>query len=111
MTSVTRSLRPTFAPNLTWVHLGTTTRHYRGFTKKGISHFEVAFLKNKYQISNPVLLVKSGLILGTVVVLSLLYPLHHIETAWLACVGALGLMVIATPHEVQHVFQHIEVYY
>lgn len=37
-----------------------------------------------------------------------LHPVHHVDTSWVACTGAIALMVIATPHELHHVFESVE---
>ena len=70
--------------------------------------FDIEALKKQYPISDPVLLAKSGVILSAVLLLFFLHPVHHVDTSWVACVGAVGLMVIATPHELHHVFESVE---
>ena len=70
--------------------------------------FDIEQLKLKYKISDPVLLAKSGVILSTVLLLFFMHPLHHIDTSWVACVGAVALMTVATPHELHHVFESVE---
>jgi Na+/H+ antiporter NhaD/arsenite permease-like protein len=70
--------------------------------------FDIAMLRKKYPITDPVLLAKSGVILGSVLVMFFLHPLHHIDTAWVACMGAVALMTIATPHELHQVFESVE---
>jgi len=70
--------------------------------------FDMEALKKQYPITDPVLLAKSGIILSAVLLLFFLHPVHHVDTSWVACVGAVGLMVIATPHELHHVFESVE---
>ena len=62
--------------------------------------FDIESLKKKYPITDKVLLAKSGIILTTVLLLFFLHPVHHVDTSWVACVGAVALMIVASPHEV-----------
>ena len=91
-----------------WPILAFLKWFYRDFLAQPMANFNIAELRKKYEIHNPVLLAKSGLILGAVLVLFFLHPVHHVDTSWVACVGALGLMIVATPHELHHVFTHVE---
>ena len=59
-------------------------------------------LRRRYEISNPVLLVKAGCVLGNVLLLFFLHPLHHVDTSWIACIGAISLLIVASPHELHH---------
>ena len=70
--------------------------------------FDMELLKKKYRIVDSVLLAKSGVILGTVLLLFFLHPVHHVDTSWVACIGAVALMVVAIPHELHHVFESVE---
>ena len=82
--------------------------HYREYLSQSIAPFEIQELKDKYAIRNPVLLAKSCIVLGATLLLFFLHPLHHIDHSWVACVAALGLLIIASPHELQHVLEHVE---
>ena len=82
--------------------------YYKDSFPKEPKVFDIEALKKKYPITDPVLLAKSGVILSAVLLMFFLHPLHHIDTAWVACVGAIALMTIATPHELHHVFESVE---
>lgn len=70
--------------------------------------FSIDLLKKQYPITNPLLLVQSGIIMFTVMLLFFLEPVHHISTSWIAILGAIGMMLIATPHDLHHVFETVE---
>ncbi|GMH88688.1 hypothetical protein TL16_g11228, partial [Triparma laevis f. inornata] len=70
--------------------------------------FDIEALKKQYPITDTVLLAKSSIILGAVLLMFFLHPVHHVDTSWVACTGAIALMVIATPHELHHVFESVE---
>ena len=82
--------------------------HYRDVLSISPKALDIPGLKLKYPIRSPVLLCKSGIVLGSVLLLFFTHPLHHVDTSWVACLGALALMIIASPHELHHVFAHVE---
>ena len=65
-------------------------------------------LLRKYTIRDKPLLAKSCIVTGTVVLLFFLHPLHHIDTAWIACVGGVVLLLVASPREMHSAMIHIE---
>jgi len=91
-----------------WPSIMFLKYYYKDFLNEPLKPFDIVELKKKYEISNPVLLSKAGVVLGAVLLLFFLHPLHHVDTAWVAVVGALGLMIVSTPHELHHVFTQVE---
>jgi len=65
-------------------------------------------LKNRYAITKPVLLCKSGTILFFVIVLFFLESVHHVKTSWVAVIGATCMMLVASPHELHNVMESVE---
>ncbi|KAK3239165.1 hypothetical protein CYMTET_50889 [Cymbomonas tetramitiformis] len=65
-------------------------------------------LKKDYRITNWPLLIRTGVVLGVVILGFLLHPLHHVNPAWIALLGAVGLIMITSPHELHHDFEAVE---
>ena len=61
-----------------------------------------------YPIRDRPLLLKSCIVVGTVVTLFFLHPLHHVDTAWIACAGGVLLLLVASPREMHSAMIHIE---
>jgi Na+/H+ antiporter NhaD/arsenite permease-like protein len=75
---------------------------------KGRKEVDIESLKRKYPITKPVLLAKSAIIVGFVILMFFLHPVHHKSAAWIAVIGAVGMMLVASPHELHHVMEMVE---
>ena len=62
----------------------------------------------QYPVTKPLLLLQSSIIMSFVMLLFFLEPIHHISTSWISILGAISLMLIATPHELHTVFESVE---
>ena len=54
------------------------------------------------------MLLRTGLVFGSVIILLFLHPVHHKDAAWVAVIGAIFIMVASTPHELHHTLIAIE---
>jgi len=83
--------------------------YYKAELQPGVKkEFDIEMLKKQYPITKPLLLLQSSIIMTFVMLLFFLEPVHHISTSWIAILGAIGLMLIATPHELHEVFESVE---
>ena len=73
-----------------------------------IRTFDSVLLRKQYPITNPNLLLESSIIMGSVILLFFLEPVHHVSTSWIAIIGAILMMLIATPHSLHSVFENVE---
>ena len=69
---------------------------------------DLSLLKRQYPITQPLALVKSGTIMATVILLFFLSTFHGLSSAWIAILGAVGMMIVASPHDLHAVFEHVE---
>jgi len=74
--------------------------------KREIENLDV--LASDYRITNYFLLFKSGIVFGTVLLLFFLSPIHRVEPAWIALVGAVVLLLLSTPHDLQETLEAVE---
>eukprot|EP00004_Rigifila_ramosa_P017746 TRINITY_DN434_c0_g1_i1.p1 TRINITY_DN434_c0_g1~~TRINITY_DN434_c0_g1_i1.p1 ORF type:complete len:618 (+),score=152.95 TRINITY_DN434_c0_g1_i1:606-2459(+) len=65
-------------------------------------------LKKRYPITDQPLLLKCTCVLVTVIFSFFLEPFHHIEAAWIAIIGAIAMLFLASRHQIQEVLIHIE---
>jgi len=77
-------------------------------TLKGSRSVSINQLKNEYTITDYPLLLRSGLVFGTVILLLFLHPAHHQDAAWIAVIGAVFIMVVSTPYEIHHTLVAVE---
>lgn len=68
---------------------------------------DVSVLMKQYPITQPMMLVKAGTIMATVLLLFFLSAIHGISTAWIAILGAIGMMIVASPHDLHGVFEKV----
>jgi Na+/H+ antiporter NhaD/arsenite permease-like protein len=69
---------------------------------------DISVLKRQYPITQPLMLVKNGTIMITVLILFFLSAVHRIATAWIAILGAIMMMIVASPRDLHSVFEHVE---
>ncbi|KAL1428840.1 hypothetical protein MTO96_002558 [Rhipicephalus appendiculatus] len=67
-------------------------------------------LSDKYKIRNPALLVKTGIVLGCVILLFFMqsFPNLHLSLGWIAVLGALLLLVLADLDDLESVMARVE---
>lgn len=68
-------------------------------------------LKKRYRITDYPLLIKSGIVLGTVILMFFLHtfvPGMHVGLGWIALMGAIWLMVLADIQELETVLHRVE---
>ena len=75
---------------------------------RGRKAVDLQSLRERYPIKNPRLLMKVGLIIGTVVLLFFLHPVHEVDTAWIALAGAVGVLLACAPHDLHESLVHVE---
>lgn len=78
-------------------------------TEEGF-HQNLQLLSDKYKIRNRSLLVKTGIVLGCVIVLFFMqsFPNLHLSLGWIAVLGALMLMVLADLDDLESVMARVE---
>ncbi|GMH87910.1 hypothetical protein TrVE_jg6842 [Triparma verrucosa] len=82
---------------------------YKADLQPGVKkNFDIEMLKKQYPVTKPLLLLQSSIIMSFVMLLFFLEPIHHISTSWISILGAISLMLIATPHELHTVFESVE---
>jgi len=65
-------------------------------------------LEREYRITDMPLFIKVCVVLGTVIIVFFMEQITHIEPAWIAMSGAAILLMIASPHEVEHFLEKVE---
>lgn len=60
-------------------------------------------------IKDPVLLAKTGSVMAAVILAFLLHSVHEVKPAWIAVLGAIMLLVMASPKDVHHPLEHVEI--
>ncbi|GMI48673.1 hypothetical protein TrCOL_g12489 [Triparma columacea] len=73
-----------------------------------VRSFDAKMLRKQYPITNPNLLLETGIIMLAIMLLFFLEPVHHISTSWIAIYGAVGMMLVASPHDLHSVFENVE---
>ena len=61
------------------------------------------------KIKDPVLLAKTGSVMFAVILSFLLHSVHEVKPAWIAILGAILLLVIASPSDVHHPLESVEI--
>jgi Na+/H+ antiporter NhaD/arsenite permease-like protein len=74
----------------------------------GSCRINAAKLERKYPITNQPLLMRTGTVFITVILLLFMHPVHHKDAAWIAIVGAIFMLVISNPHELHHTLAAVE---
>ena len=64
--------------------------------------------KEKTKIKDPVLFRNCMIVLGMVLLGFLLHPVHHVNPAWVAILGAVVLLVFSSPHDIEHSLESVE---
>ena len=85
-------------------------RYYYGSAVVGpLRDFEEALkLSEDFKIRDYVLLGQSLIAVAAVLIGLLLHPVHHNDPAWIACLGAIFLCVVASPHDIHDVLHMVE---
>jgi len=83
-------------------------RFIYGEKLQGSRTVNVAKLSKKYPITNQPLLLRTGIVFGTIILLLFMHPVHHKDAAWMAIVGAVFMLVISNPHELHHTLASVE---
>ncbi|XP_077518615.1 P protein-like isoform X2 [Amblyomma americanum] len=78
-------------------------------TEEGFHH-NLQLLSDKYKIRNRSLLLKTGIVLGCVILLFFLqsFPNLHLSLGWIAVLGALLLLVLADLDDLESVMARVE---
>lgn len=54
------------------------------------------------------LLIQTGIVLGAAILAFLLHPLHHVNVAWIAILGAVTLMLVSSPRHIHKDLEAVE---
>ena len=65
-------------------------------------------LRDQFRITNWHLFMQCMIVLGFVVLGFLLHPLHHIDPAWIALIGATLLLLVSTPSDIDGALEAVE---
>jgi len=83
--------------------------HYGSAVVGPLRDFEQALkLAENFKIHDYVLLGQSLIAVSAVLIGLLLHPVHHNDPAWIACMGAIFLCVVASPHDLHDVLHMVE---
>eukprot|EP00183_Erythrolobus_madagascarensis_P004560 CAMPEP_0185856496 /NCGR_PEP_ID=MMETSP1354-20130828/29027_1 /TAXON_ID=708628 /ORGANISM="Erythrolobus madagascarensis, Strain CCMP3276" /LENGTH=774 /DNA_ID=CAMNT_0028558747 /DNA_START=241 /DNA_END=2565 /DNA_ORIENTATION=- len=88
--------------------LGFLRWWYRKELVKETGFVDVEELKHEYRIRKKLLLIRAGIVFGCVVVLFFTEPVHHVQAPWIALLGAVVLMLLSEPHDLQHTLESVE---
>ena len=69
---------------------------------------DVEELESKYGVKDAKMLKASGTILGLVIIGFFLNPILHIPVSWVALVGAVLMLLITNPHELEEPLEKVE---
>ena len=75
---------------------------------RGSVDIDLALLQERYKIRNKPLLFKAFVITASCVVLFFLHPFHHLDTAWIATLCCVLVLVVASPREIHHAMTKVE---
>eukprot|EP00122_Pirum_gemmata_P007472 Pgem_evm1s6859 len=65
-------------------------------------------VEREYRIKNVGLLIRVGIIFTGVMVLFFTEPIHHVDVAWVALIGAVLMLVVATPKDAERALESVE---
>lgn len=61
------------------------------------------------KIKDKVLLAKTGAVMTAVILAFLLHSVHEVKPAWIATLGAILLLIMASPADVHHPLESVEI--
>lgn len=82
---------------------------FRGSLSGPLDKYQkVLNLKTEYKITDPHLLMQTGIVLGVVILAFLLHPVHHVNVAWISILGAVMLMLLSSPTSIHKDLEVVE---
>jgi len=69
---------------------------------------DVEKLKEQYPIREPKLLIRSGVVLSACIFMFFLHPVTHLDPAYIACFGAVLLLLMSEHHDFEYALEKVE---
>mmetsp|Transcript_4915 Transcript_4915/g.13227 ORF Transcript_4915/g.13227 Transcript_4915/m.13227 type:complete len:770 (-) Transcript_4915:249-2558(-) len=88
--------------------LGFLRWWYRAALAEETGFVDVDELKKEYRIRKKLLLIRAGIVFGCVIILFFTEPIHHVQAPWIALLGAVVMMLLSEPHDLQHTLESVE---
>eukprot|EP01134_Creolimax_fragrantissima_P004083 CFRG4083T1 len=70
--------------------------------------YNLSRIVKDYQITDKPLLVRVSIVFTVVLILFLTEPIHHVDVAWVACIGAIVMLLISDPANAEDALRNVE---